>query len=40
MTELLLEPFQYNYIVKAIWVCAGVGAVCAFLSAYLIVKCL
>jgi len=38
MTDLLLEPFQYNYMVKAIWVSAGVGAVCAFLSAYLMLK--
>jgi len=33
MIDLLLEPFHYNYMVKAIWVSAGVGAVCAFLSA-------
>ncbi|MEG3133840.1 metal ABC transporter permease [Rouxiella sp. T17] len=38
MIELLLEPFQYNYMLKAIWVSAGVGAVCAFLSAYLMLK--
>jgi len=38
MIELLLQPFQYNYMVKAIWVSAGVGAVCAFLSAYLMLK--
>jgi len=38
MMALLLEPFQYNYMVKAIWVSAGVGAVCAFLSAYLMLK--
>jgi len=38
MIDLLLEPFHYNYMVKAIWVSAGVGAVCAFLSAYLMLK--
>src|SRR5476649_2987195 len=38
MIELMLEPFHYNYMVKAIWVSAGVGAVCAFLSAYLMLK--
>jgi manganese/iron transport system permease protein len=38
MTELLLEPFGYNYMVNAIWVSGLVGAVCAFLSAYLMLK--
>ncbi|MEM8348529.1 metal ABC transporter permease, partial [Morganella morganii] len=38
MTELLLQPFEYNYMVKAIWVSGIVGAVCAFLSAYLMLK--
>ncbi|CAM3419916.1 hypothetical protein BS639_20420 [Rouxiella silvae] len=38
MIDLLLQPFHYNYMVKAIWVSAGVGAVCAFLSAYLMLK--
>lgn len=38
MLELLLQPFEYNYMVKAIWVSALVGAVCAFLSSYLILK--
>jgi manganese/iron transport system permease protein len=37
MTELL-APFDYNYMVKAIWVSGLVGAVCAFLSAYLMLK--
>lgn len=36
--EMLLEPFSYIYMVKAIWVCALVGGTCAFLSAYLILK--
>ncbi|MFS1562928.1 MAG: metal ABC transporter permease [Candidatus Arsenophonus phytopathogenicus] len=38
MLDLLLQPFEYNYMVKAIWVSAIVGAVCAFLSAYLMLK--
>lgn len=38
MIDLILEPFAYNYMVKAIWVSALVGAVCAFLSCYLILK--
>lgn len=38
MLELLLEPFQYNYMNKAIFAAAIVGAVCAFLSAYLILR--
>lgn len=36
--NLLLEPFGYNYMVNAMWVSALVGAVCAFLSAYLMLK--
>lgn len=35
---MLLEPFQYSYMTNAIWVSALVGAVCAFLSAYLVLK--
>ncbi|ODT70305.1 MAG: hypothetical protein ABS75_12915 [Pelagibacterium sp. SCN 63-23] len=38
MIETLLEPFSYNYMVNAIWVSALVGGVCAFLSAYLMLK--
>ena len=38
MIELLLEPFGYGYMVNAIWVSALVGGVCAFLSAYLMLK--
>jgi manganese/iron transport system permease protein len=38
MIDLLLEPFGYQYMAKAIWVSALVGAVCAFLSCYLILK--
>jgi manganese/iron transport system permease protein len=38
MIETLLEPFGYNYMVNAMWVSALVGGVCAFLSAYLMLK--
>lgn len=38
MTDLLLEPFTYQYMAKAIWTCALVGGVCAFLSSYLMLK--
>ncbi len=38
MIDILLEPFTYGYMVKAIWVSALVGGTCAFLSAYLIMK--
>jgi len=34
----LAEPFAYGYMTNAIWVSALVGAVCAFLSAYLMLK--
>lgn len=36
--EYILEPFNYNYMINAMWVSALVGGVCAFLSAYLILK--
>ena len=36
--SLLLEPFAYSYMLNAMWVSALVGAVCAFLSAYLMLK--
>lgn len=35
---LLLEPFTYSYMTNAMWVSALVGGVCAFLSAYLMLK--
>ncbi|MFD1254420.1 Manganese transport system membrane protein MntB [Devosia equisanguinis] len=38
MIDLLLEPFSYHYMVNAMWVSALVGGVCAFLSAYLMLK--
>jgi manganese/iron transport system permease protein len=34
----LLEPFAYGYMINAMWVSALVGGVCAFLSAYLMLK--
>jgi manganese/iron transport system permease protein len=34
----MLVPFGYNYMLKAMWVSALVGGVCAFLSAYLMLK--
>jgi manganese/iron transport system permease protein len=34
----MLVPFSYNYMLKAMWVSALVGGVCAFLSAYLMLK--
>lgn len=36
--EVLLEPFTYGYMRNAMWVSALVGAVCAFLSCYLMLK--
>ncbi len=38
MMALLLEPFGYQYMVRAMWVCALVGGVCAFLSCFLMLK--
>ncbi len=38
MIDILLEPFGYHYMVNAMWVSALVGGVCAFLSAYLMLK--
>ena len=38
MIELLATPFTYGYMLNAMWVSALVGAVCAFLSAYLMLK--
>lgn len=36
--DVLLEPFFYEYMVKAMLLSTLVGAVCAFLSAYLMLK--
>ena len=38
MIAVLAEPFSYGYMVNAMWVSALVGGVCAFLSAYLMLK--
>lgn len=38
MIAVLAEPFAYGYMVNAMWVSALVGGVCAFLSAYLVLK--
>ena len=38
MIETLLQPFAYGYMVNAIFISALVGGVCAFLSAYLMLK--
>jgi manganese/iron transport system permease protein len=38
MLAELLVPFQYDYMLKAMWVSALVGATCAFLSAFLMLK--
>ncbi|WP_238937009.1 metal ABC transporter permease [Sulfitobacter geojensis] len=38
MIDSLLQPFGYSYMVNAMWVSALVGGVCAFLSAYLMLK--
>ncbi|BFU60033.1 MULTISPECIES: metal ABC transporter permease [Rodentibacter] len=38
MMELLLEPFSYDYMLKALLLSAAVGGICAFLSSYLMLK--
>ena len=38
MIETLTSPFYYNYMLNAMWVSSLVGCVCAFLSAYLMLK--
>ncbi|MGS4886411.1 metal ABC transporter permease [Roseibium sp. MB-4] len=38
MIATLLEPFNYAYMTNAMWVSGLVGGVCAFLSAYLMLK--
>jgi manganese/iron transport system permease protein len=38
MIQILLEPFAYNYMTNAMWVSALVGAVCGFLSCFLMLK--
>jgi len=38
MIEALLTPFQYEYMLKAIFVSGLIGGVCAFLSCFVILK--
>lgn len=38
MLKTLTEPFAYDYMINAIWCSALVGIICAFLSAYLMLK--
>lgn len=38
MIDLLVEPFSYRYMINAMWVSSLVGGVCAFLSAYVMLK--
>ncbi|EGV37599.1 metal ABC transporter permease [Neisseria weaveri] len=38
MLDMLLEPLAYEYMVKAVVISAAVGGICAFLSAYLMLK--
>ena len=38
MIDILLEPFSYGYMNTAMFVSTVVGALCAFLSAYLMLK--
>lgn len=38
MLAMLLEPFSYDYMLKALILSATVGGICAFLSAYLMLK--
>lgn len=38
MWDILVEPFQYEYMTKAIILSAAVGGICAFLSSYLMLK--
>ncbi|WP_295966879.1 metal ABC transporter permease [uncultured Bartonella sp.] len=38
MIDQLLEPFSYDFMINAMWVSALVGCVCAFLSAFLMLK--
>ncbi len=38
MLENLLTPFYYSYMVKAILVSSGTGAICAFLSCFLMLR--
>jgi len=34
----MMEPFRYDYMLNAMWICALVGGTCALLSVYLMLK--
>jgi manganese/iron transport system permease protein len=38
MIDALLVPWQYDYMIKAIWVSGLIGGVCAFLSCFITLK--
>lgn len=38
MIDLLIEPFSYQYMTRAITIAALVGGTCAFLSSFLVLK--
>jgi manganese/iron transport system ATP-binding protein len=38
LLQSLLTPFQYDYMLRAIWVSALIGGVCGFLSAFVTLK--
>ncbi|AMA64831.1 Manganese transport system membrane protein MntB [Candidatus Arsenophonus lipoptenae] len=38
MLDILMEPFKYDYMIKAILVSSIVGSICAFLSVYLVLN--
>lgn len=38
MIDILLEPFTYQYMIRALWVCALVGLLCGLLSSFLMLK--
>ena len=38
MIETLMVPFQYDYMLKAMWVSAMIGGVCALLSCFVTLK--
>lgn len=38
MIDILLEPFAYNYMIRAIIICLFVGGICGILSTFLMLK--
>lgn len=38
MIDTLLEPFTYQYMIRALWICFIVGLTCGLLSAFLMLK--